>query len=190
MKKKKIIIIIIPIVLVISIIAYFIISFNNDKKETLDKMNNISTSYEEFKEVVLEFNQVRQDLYNNVFNGIYYDTLKVNYDIWKNKFSNYEDIVVKINDDNDFLKKYCKDFYYPQQEINNKCKAFSIAYEEVNNLFVYDIELFNKNISSYNEYIEEQGSNDKLELYVIDKKYIDYNEDGEYIGKKGENSNE
>jgi len=190
MKKKKIIMIIIPIVIVDSIITYFIINFNNDKKETLDKMDNISTSYEEFKEVVLEFNQVRQDLYSNVFNGIYYDTLKVNYNVWKDKFSKYEDVVDGINKDSDFLKKYCKDVYYPQQEINNKCNAFSIAYEEVNNLFVYDIELFNKNISNYNKYIEEQGNSNKLDLYVTNKKYIDYDKDGEYIGKKGENNNE
>lgn len=191
MKKKKVIImIIVPIILVFGIITYFVISFNNDKKETLNRMNRISTSYDEFKEEVSNFNQVRQDLYTNVFNGIYYDTLKVNYDIWKNKLSNYEDIVEEINDDNTFLEKYCNGIYYPDQEINNKCNAFSMAYEEINNLFVYDIELFNKNIGSYNEYIEEQDGNNKLDLYKTDKKYIDYDSDGEYLGKEGESSNE
>ena len=191
MKKKKVIImIVVPIILIGSIITYFIISFNNDRKETINKMDRISTLYEEFKEDVLEFNQIREDLYSNVFNGIYYDTLKVNYDVWKNKLSNYEETIDKINDQNSFLKKHCNGIYYPDHEINNKCSAFSIAYEEINNSFVYDIDLFNKNISNYNEYIEQQSSNNKLDLYKTDKKYIDYDDDGEYLGKEGESSNE
>lgn len=182
--------IIVPIILIASIITYFVISFNNDRKETLNKMELISTSYEEFKKDVLEFNRVRQDLYNNVFNGIYYDTLRVNYDIWNNKLSNYEDIIDDINDKNNFLEKHCDGIYYPDQDINNKCNAFSIAYEEVNNSFVYDIELFNKNISNYNEYVGEQANINKLDLYKTDKTYIDYDGDEEYIGKEGESSNE
>ena len=35
-------------------------------------MDSISISYDKFKEIVLEFNQVRQDLYNNVLQMVKY----------------------------------------------------------------------------------------------------------------------
>lgn len=192
MKKKKIILIIslLVVFILIFIVSWFIISFNNDRKETLKKMDNISILYDDFKNRVDSFNTIREDIYANVLSNVYYDTLIVNYDVWTNKLINYEEFIDNIDKDFENLKKYCDGVYYPELEINNKCQSFIIAYEEINNSFVSDIEVFNKNIEDYNVYIKEQNSNEILKKYSTNKKYIDYNHDKEYFGKDDENNNE
>ena len=183
--KKKMIIIICSIVLIIGIlITWFIISINNDKKKTLKRMDNIVSQYDKFKESVLEFNDNREKIYNEMFNDLYLDTIKSNYGVWISKLSEYEKFVDKVNKESFDLKKQCKNVYYPNQEINNKCRAFIIAYEEVNNYFVSDVDLFNRNIDSYNN--EEESSLDK---YKTKKIYIDFDGDKKYRGKE-EISNE
>lgn len=192
MKKKKIILIISLLValIFISIVSLFIISFKNDRKETLEKMDNINILYDDFKNRVDSFNTIREDIYANVLSNVYYDTLQVNYNVWINKFMNYEEFIDNIDKDFKNLKKSCDGVYYPELEINNKCQSFIIAYEEINNSFVSDIEVFNKNIGEYNVYMKEQNSNEVLKKYSTNRKYIDYNHDKEYFGKDDEGNNE
>lgn len=190
-KKKKVLIISLIVLLIfVSLISFFVISFNNDRKKTLKKMDNIIILYDKFSSKVDSFNTIREDIYGNVLSNVYYDTLKANYDLWNTKLLDYEKFVDQIDSQFSKLRKSCDGVYYPDSNINNKCQAFIVAYEEIKNSFVSDISLFNKNIDEYNSYSKEQGASDTLEKYNTKKKYVDYNHDKKYSGKDEENENE
>lgn len=190
-KKKKVLIISLIVLLIfVSLISFFVISFNNDRKKTLKKMDNIIILYDKFSSKVDSFNTIREDIYGNVLSNVYYDTLKANYDLWNTKLLDYEKFVDQIDSQFSKLRKSCDGVYYPDSNINNKCQAFIVAYEEIKNSFVSDISLFNKNIDEYNSYSKEQGASDTLEKYNTKKKYVDYNHDKKYSGKDEENGNE
>lgn len=190
-KKKKVLIISLIVLLIfVSLISFFVISFNNDRKKTLKKMDNIIILYDKFSSKVDSFNTIREDIYGNVLSNVYYDTLKANYDLWNTKLLDYEKFIDQIDSQFSKLRKSCDGVYYPDSNINNKCQAFIVAYEEIKNSFVSDISLFNKNIDEYNSYSKEQGASDTLEKYNTKKKYVDYNHDKKYSGKDEENENE
>ena len=58
--------------------------------------------------------------------------------------------------------------------------------------FVDDINTYNKNITAYNKYLDDEGNTTslKLETYQTKKTYIDYNNDGKYSGKEESDKNE
>ena len=50
------------------------------------------------------------------------------------------------------------------------------------NYFVYDIQVYNKNVDLYNEYQSNNGTLFRIRSYRTDKYYIDYNGDGAFDG--------
>jgi len=180
--NKKITICLI-IVLIFSIFgSCFFIFYNNyqsDKKKTKNEIEKIKEEYKNFKEEVNIYSTLRSDLYNNVFD-VYLNEIEVNYENFINKMTSYEDQVLLIDNISLNLNKDCNINYY-DQEVLNKCEAFRLSYEQINNYFVKDVNRFNENISSYNNW-----SDKKLKSYEMKKQrgYIDYNNDKIEFGKE------
>ena len=186
MKKKNIIILSIIgfILIVIGGSMLFIRSLKNDRAATLLRMNDVATEYKSFENQIDTFNDMRNSLYLNVFENVYYDTMAAKDPAVKSNFSEYEIIVNGIAASATNLSNLCGTIYYPDSSINRNCKSFSSVYEQVVNAFVSDVKLYNNNISQYNKYQKENDSTSSLENYKTDKKYIDYNNDGKYEGKE------
>ena len=183
-KNKTIITIICIVAVIVIIIGLFFNSISKDREKTNKIMNLIVKDYDKFEASVLNFNDKRDKIYSSVFEDTYYDTIKQNYDVWNNSFNDYEKTVDDVISKSKNLKKYCANNYYSKNDINSKCSSFSSLYEEVINSFVSDINSYNKLIDTYNEYVKENSGTDTLNKYSTKKKFIDFNNDGDYAGKE------
>ena len=184
--KTKILVIILITVFVIFclLICFLIIGLKRDQKQTKGQMSKVIESYNTFSTEIDNFNDTRNQLYLDVFENTYYDTLSNNDANFKEMFANYEKVVDKVVNGALRLEKYCKNVYYTDSKVNTKCMEYGEVYEQVINAFVSDVKLYNKNITDYNKYQVENGGNLFLNSYVTKKKYLDYNGDKKYQGKE------
>lgn len=197
LKDKKKLSIIISIIGVGLIIWGGIVSFISDLKKDQNEMNNrmekILTEYDKFNKNIEEFNSSRKTIHEEFLDKIYYETLAQNDTNYKLKLTDYETQVATISKSTKTIREYCKEgIYYSSSDVNNKCSAFKLGYEQMVNSFVEDINTYNKNITAYNKYLDDEGNTTslKLETYQTKKTYIDYNNDGEYSGKEESDTNE
>lgn len=193
-KKLSIILGVVGIALIIfGIILSFISNVKKDQKEMNSRMNTIVTEYSKFEKNIEEFNKTRKSLHEEFLDKVYYETLTQNDTAYKTKLTDYETQVAKISQGTKTIREYCKDgIYYSSSDVNNKCNSFKLGYEEMVNSFVDDINTYNKNITAYNKYLDDEGNTTslKLETYQTKKTYIDYNNDGKYSGKEESDKNE
>lgn len=193
-KKLSIILGVIGIALIIfGIILSFISNVKKDQKEMNSRMDTIVTEYSKFEKNIEEFNKTRKSLHEEFLDKVYYETLTQNDTAYKTKLTDYETQVAKISQSTKTIREYCKDgIYYSSSDVNNKCNSFKLGYEEMVNSFVDDINTYNKNITAYNKYLDDEGNTTslKLETYQTKKTYIDYNNDGKYSGKEESDKNE
>lgn len=184
--KAKILVIILVTVFVIFclLIWFFIIDLKKDQEQTKGQMSKVVDAYKDFSTEIDNFNDARNQLYLDVFENTYYDTLSNNDAKFKEMFTNYEKIVDRVVNGALRLEKYCKNVYYTDSKVNIKCKEYGEVYEQVINAFVSDVKLYNKNITNYNTYQAEKGGTVFLNSYVTKKKYLDYNGDKKYQGKE------
>lgn len=190
MKDKKKLSIILGLVgiglIIFGIILSFIFNVIKDQQEMNDRMNTIVTEYTKFEKNIDEFNKTRKSLHEEFLDKVYYETLTHNDTSYKTKLTDYETQVATISQSTKTIRNYCKDgVYYSSSDVNNKCNSFKLGYEEMVNSFVDDINIYNKNITAYNKYLDDNGNTTslKLETYKTKKTYIDYNNDGKYSGK-------
>ncbi len=165
-------------------LSQFIINLKNDRKATLAQMDDVKGIYKKFSDDIDYFNDVRNDLYLNVFDNTYYATMIDTDFSVKETFTDYEKTVDSISELAEKLKKVCNGVYYPEASVNNKCKSFSNVYEQIVNAFVSDVNLYNDNITNFNTYQKENGNIDMLTFYKTTKKFIDYDKDKKYDGKE------
>ena len=92
-------------------------------------------------------------------------------------------MVDEIYKNSNKLDKLCEDMYYPDSNVNSICNNYKVIYEQVNNYFVLDIELYNDNVKKYNEYIKGVDPNLIIKQYDTKKKLADFDGDGEIVGK-------
>lgn len=193
-KKLSIILGVIGVALIIfGIILSFISNVKKDQKEMNSRMDTIVTEYSKFEKNIEEFNKTRKSLHEEFLDKVYYETLTQNDTAYKTKLTDYETQVAKISQSTKTIREYCKDgIYYSSSDVNNKCNSFKLGYEEMVNSFVDDINTYNKNITAYNKYLDDEGNTTslKLETYQTKKTYIDYNNDGKYSGKEESDKNE
>lgn len=193
-KKLSIILGVVGIALIIfGIILSFISNVKKDQKEMNSRMDTIVTEYSKFEKNIEEFNKTRKSLHEEFLDKVYYETLTQNDTAYKTKLTDYETQVAKISQGTKTIREYCKDgIYYSSSDVNNKCNSFKLGYEEMVNSFVDDINTYNKNITAYNKYLDDEGNTTslKLETYQTKKTYIDYNNDGKYSGKEESDKNE
>ena len=193
-KKLSIILGVVGVALIIfGIILSFISNVKKDQKEMNSRMDTIVTEYSKFEKNIEEFNKTRKSLHEEFLDKVYYETLTQNDTSYKTKLTDYETQVAKISQSTKTIREYCKDgIYYSSSDVNNKCNSFKLGYEEMVNSFVDDINTYNKNITAYNKYLDDEGNTTslKLETYQTKKTYIDYNNDGKYSGKEESDKNE
>lgn len=193
-KKLSIILGVVGVALIIfGIILSFISNVKKDQKEMNSRMDTIVTEYSKFEKNIEEFNKKRKSLHEEFLDKVYYDTLTQNDTAYKTKLTDYETQVAKISQSTKTIREYCKNgIYYSSSDVNNKCNSFKLGYEEMVNSFVDDINTYNKNITAYNKYLDDEGNTTslKLETYQTKKTYIDYNNDGKYSGKEESDKNE
>ena len=78
MKNKKLIIsciILTVLVVITSLIIVFLNNINKDKKITKDNIDSINESYNNIKEEVINYNNLRKDI-TGVINNFYYNTIE------------------------------------------------------------------------------------------------------------------
>lgn len=181
MKKKKLIIsgIIVILIGIISLILVFINNINNDKKITKENINSINESYNNIKEEVVNYNNLRKDI-TDIINNFYYDTIEKNYLNNLKVLEDYDSVINKIINYIKILDNKCN-IIYNDYETDNICNNYKIDYETIVNVFINDINSYNKKLDLYNK-----DNSKNLELFKskhIDD-YIDYNGDNIYLEKE------
>lgn len=183
-KKKKIMIVtlvLIALLIVIGVTIFFV-NYQKDKKQTKQNGDKVVELYQTFKTDMSDYASLRSTLYETVFQT-YLNEMKTNYESHLEKIKAYEDKVKNIEETHKELNKLCQVIYL-KDEVDHKCEAYRLSYEQMNNYFVKDIARFNENIDKYNEWVQENDV--KLEKYEMQTKrdYMDYNKDGTYFGKE------
>ncbi len=183
-KKVSFVLMTISFVMIISgAVSSFVFSLKSDQVQTRARMTSVSDEYESFSTITTKFEEAREELYQNVFNNTFFDTMAQTDASVKTKLSNYEAILDELGKLASRLKTLCQDMYYPESNINHKCSNYASIYEQAVNYFVGDIKLYNSHIKEHNNYQASHGGV-KLENYQTNKKYLDYNHDKEYEGKE------
>ena len=173
------------LLIVIGIISYVIINYNDDQAEVKKRMDIVLNTYDTFKNDVNSFNTIRDNIYNEVLQDMYYETLKNNDTRFKELFNGYKESLEVIDKDYKKIEDKCINVLHPNADVNNKCEAMIVGYEEVVNTYISDVESYNKNITSYNSFLKETNSTDtSLEEIKLDRDYLDVNGDREYNGKR------
>ena len=187
MKKLANLFLILSIVLIISGgVSSFILGLKADRTETLNRMVEVNDVFEIFSANTTAFENLRDELYNEVLGNLYYDNMFASDGIIKTKLSNYESLVDELGSNAKKLENLCDDVYYPDGNVNSKCFNYRSIYEQVNNYFLSDIDVYNKNVKAYNDYQTLHNLTYLVNEYKTDKKYIDYNNDNVFDGKSDE----
>lgn len=165
-------------------VASFVLGLKQDHQETYERVNEVNNTFEVFSTNTTVFESLRDELYNDVFDNLYFDTMYQEDKNVRNTLSNYEHLVDELQKNTYELNKLCENAYYPDRLANSRCHNYKSIYEQVVNYFVGDIELYNENIEKYNEYQASLGTLYRLRSYNTNKVYIDYNQDNKFDGKE------
>ena len=165
-------------------VSSFLLGLKADREETYNRMIIVDDEFESFSTNTTAFEEFRDSLYNDFLGNIYYDSMYKEDKKIKNKLSNYENMVDQMEKSVLKLDGLCEDVYYPLSKTNSECINYKSIYEQVNNYFISDINLYNKNVDKYNSYQKKEKSNLMISKYKMSKNYIDYNNDGKYDGKE------
>ncbi len=173
------------LLIIIGLITNFTMSFKADKEEVSNRMEKVNENYEIFKREASNFNNTRDNLYNNSFAELYFETLNLSINNCLIELEKYEQKLDEMGKIAKELKDNCGDIYFPEADINNKCQNYATSYEEMVNYFMNDIIQVNKNIEEYNKYNTEHVTGiAPLQKYNTTKNYIDFNNDKKYAGKE------
>ena len=165
-------------------VSSFVMGLKADKLETQKRIDVVNNEFEVLSTNTTIFENVRDELYTKVLSNVYYDTFYNDDEKVKEKLSNYENLVDELEKTTFKLDGLCKDVYYPDMETNTKCSNYKSIYEQVNNYFISDIAVYNKNVNKYNKDQESKNSNLIIKPYKTKRDYIDYNGDKKYDGKE------
>lgn len=189
MKKKWIIISVIFVILIIGLIcgiSLFIKSFNEDKKQTLQIMENIKEKYKEFSPFIDQFSSKRAEFYTAKDELFYLESINDNREKINILMSDYNKIVMDVDSTSKYLQENCNR-KYSSSSVNNTCNLFKQEYEAVMNYYITDLKVYNTLVAEYNNWIIDNGLTyeplveQKLSFY---SDYIDYDKDGSYLGGK------
>ena len=187
MKKSiKIIgIVVIIIIVLITLACFWVIGLKEDQKKTKVKMKEVTDNYPAFNKEVDNFSSLRNKLYEKK-EDMYYETLSQQAKDWDKFMEEYAEQIKKVENASKKLKQNCK-IKYGDVGTNSKCTAFKANYEAAQNYYISDVKMYNELIDKYDKWTKEQGGQyntlKKAELSVY-KKYIDFDNDGEYFGKE------
>ena len=184
MNTKKIgyLLLTLSLILIISgCFSTFLSGLRKDKENTLNMMKIVDDEFEIFSANTSIFEDYRENLYAEVLESIVCNQLVINDITIKNKLSNYENLVDELEKSVNELNKLCDDVYYPSGLTNNKCSNYKSIYEQVNNYFVGDIGIYNRNVNTCKSVFVDSVN---LTEYKIKRDYIDFNLDNKFDGKE------
>lgn len=184
MKKKTIIIImcIIGFLLVVSgvsIIVYNQIHEKNVENRKIEK--KILEEYEVFREKVDAFTGSRNIYHDEVTVNLFPESVEEEYENWMTAIEQYTNSIDEVENVSNNLKELCVNKYYSNEDVNNKCAAFVIAYETAINYYTKDILSFNETIDEYHN-VSVNGKKEIIN-YELKYNYTDINSDGNFVGK-------
>ena len=179
-KNKKVLIITFVVIILIIPIVMILKNIKDDNDLLSKIMNEITTSSSVLEDNIKIYNQNRDKLVSSL-NGYYSDMLANDYDKYINILKDQENIIKAIYSNVEALADNCGDRLFSKKEVNNICNNFEDYYETVVNVYIDDETKVNELIKSYNK-----NTNKNLVEYHSDKitDYIDYNKDGEYLGRE------
>ena len=157
----------------------YISGLQADHKNVNKRMVDVVGIYKEFEAASKVFEEKRDILYKTTLSDSYYDIFYTNDKGIKSVLDGYEKVVDDVGIRVAALDDLCNNVYYSSRDVNNKCIGYKSVYEKINNIFVTDINNYNKNIKVYNSH-----NKSKLEKYRTNRKYIDYNKDKKIDGKQ------
>lgn len=163
----------------------FIVSIKEDQAITKDKAKEITDAYEKFNSSIQAFAALREDLYTNREDTYLEEFAKTTKD-WNKFIEDYAKSIQDIEDNTKVLKKSCQ-VKWADVRVSSKCTNFKANYEAAMNYYITDVKNYNKTVKQYNDWVDENNYNyEKLNKakYVVYKKYIDFDKDGEYFGKE------
>ncbi len=179
------------------VVYVFADSYRNRRLDVIKEENliadEIGAVYDTFLNKEKELSAYR-DSYNNDFKEFasFYSNMPGEYENIVAELRQYEALIDEAKDMSTYLKDNCQR-RYSVLEANSLCDAYYINLEKSINLYVVDIELFNKKIDEYNTWTDKENASitatteyEKLEKYasVNYPDYVDLNEDGTFLGKK------
>ena len=189
--KRKIVIIILCLILVgLGVLVYlFIDNIKEDQAITKEKAKEITSSYEKFYSSIEAFAALREKLYVTRENT-FLEEFATDYEIWNKFIEDYAESIKDVEKNSKTLKKDCV-IKFADIKANSSCTNFKANYEAAMNYYITDIKSYDKTVEQFNKWAEENNKEGRLKkgTYPVYKKYIDFDEDGEYFGK-GENKNE
>ncbi len=183
-RKFGVLLLTISIMMIISgTVCTFVVSLKEDQKKTQERMVVVNDTFDTFNESVTAYEVARDTLYTESLGNLYYDTLVRDDAMFKEKLSNYENVVDGVIKYVKEMDNLCDNVYYPNSDVNSKCSNYKLIYEQVANYFMEDVKLYNTTIKTFNEQQVAIGSTVALEEYKTNKKYVDYNKDKVFEGK-------
>ena len=154
----------------------FLVCFIRVKRESRRNSDVIKDVYSDLSGYITKYNDIRKK-YNDMSASFVLDKYMDSHDEYMKLFSEYNDIVSKIELSVSDISDGCGGLY-SDKEIYDICDSYGTVYEKLVNLYVIDTKEFNQNIAKYNEY-----KNDNIAMVnMLYDDYIDYNGDGEYEG--------
>ncbi len=191
MKRKIFIIILFLILVIMGVVVYFFIdSIKEDQAITSEKAKEISKAYEKFDSSINAFATLREEYYVSRENT-FLEEFSQSIDSWNDFANRYEKSITEVEKNSKVLKENCT-VRFADVNVNSKCTTFKANYEAAMNYYITDAKNYNKTVKQYNDWVEQNGNkHGKLNKikYVVYKKYIDFDKDGEYFGK-GESKDE
>ena len=181
-KNKKIIYVLFGIgilMLFSGCFSNFINGLRADHEKVNERMKIVDTDYQELTNNINTFTETRDNLYFKYLEKVDYTTFYNDNNTINSSISNYESLVDEITKKVKSLDNLCKDTYFSSTDTNEKCSNYKLLYEQVNNYFVSDINKYNNIVKDYN-----MNNVNNVSVYNISRKYIDYNKDKTYDGKK------
>ena len=173
-KKIAIGTLVLAIALIVTGNSLLVCNLLNKEKTDMKKIGaNIKKDYKVFKKDIEAFNEIREEYDEKVASNLFAETID-EYDEWIKVIDKYTDTIKKIDEDSKELKETCVNKAYADEDLNHKCSAFIIAYEESINMYVKDVTGFNEQISDIIETVKEE----KIKEYNLTYKYVDINFDG------------
>ena len=191
MKRKIFIIILFLILVIMGVVVYFFIdSIKEDQAITSEKAKEISKAYEKFDSSINAFATLREEYYVSRENT-FLEEFSQSIDSWNDFANRYEKSITDVEKNSKVLKENCT-VRFADVNVNSKCTTFKANYEAAMNYYITDAKNYNKTVKQYNDWVEQNGNKygklNKIK-YVVYKKYIDFDKDGEYFGK-GESKDE
>lgn len=182
MKRRSILVAVLGVLCVFfGCVTSFVQSFAHDVDTSLENAEIIKEKYDSFKELMESLNGEREVLYEEVINHLFVEDVESSYSFWFESYQDYENTIKSVESYKDMLQERCLDIIYTDSNIQSKCDSMLISYETTINYYVKDVNKFNKFLNLYNEEVTEEN---KIILFDLKKyNYIDFNDDGNYIGK-------